>query len=81
MSTAKVSAKGWVVIPAHLRRKYEIEPGDEIGVVDYGGVLSLVPALDQPVREGRGALRGERSLSAALLRERRKERARERRRR
>jgi bifunctional DNA-binding transcriptional regulator/antitoxin component of YhaV-PrlF toxin-antitoxin module len=65
---------GWIVIPAELRRKYLIKPGDEIGVVDYGGVLSLVPMLERPVEEARGILKGRKSLTRALLRERRRER-------
>jgi AbrB family looped-hinge helix DNA binding protein len=39
-----VSEKGWVVIPADLRRKYNLEPGAEVSVVDCGGALALVPA-------------------------------------
>lgn len=79
MSTARLSAKGWIVIPAHLRRKYGIEPGDEITIVDYGGVLSLVPVLAEPIREGRGAIASRKSLTRALLSERKRERKRERR--
>lgn len=80
MTTAKVSAKGWIVIPAQLRRKYGIEPGDEVVIVDYGGVLSLVPKSDRPVRAGRGAIEVGGSLTEALLRERKLEMERERRR-
>lgn len=76
-TTAKVSAKGWVVIPAELRHKYHIEPGREIRIVDYGGVLGLVPAFADPVHEARGALAGNTSLTGALLEERRRERRRE----
>lgn len=79
--SAIVSAKGWIVIPAPLRRRYHIEPGQEIRIVDYGGVLGLVPALEDPVREGRGILAdrssGGRPLTRALLEERRRERERE----
>ncbi len=78
MPTARVSSKGWIVIPAALRRKHGIEPGDEVRVVDYGGVLSLVPAAKRPVEEGRGILEGGASLTRSLLRERRAERDRER---
>lgn len=77
MGTVKVSAKGWVVIPAALREKYRIEPGEHLRIVDYGGVLSLVPSTGEPVRESRGALKGKTSLTRALLRERRRERKRE----
>jgi AbrB family looped-hinge helix DNA binding protein len=31
-----VSEKGWVVIPADLRKKYNLHPGAEVSVVDYG---------------------------------------------
>jgi AbrB family looped-hinge helix DNA binding protein len=78
-TAATVSTKGWIVIPAPLRRRYGIEPGQQVRIVDYGGVLSLVPELRDPVREGRGALAGGkgRPLTAALLEERRRERERE----
>ena len=74
---AKVSSKGWIVIPAALRRKYGISSGDEVRVVDYGGVLAIVPSAPEPVRAGRGLLRGEDSLTEALLEERRADRRRE----
>jgi AbrB family looped-hinge helix DNA binding protein len=77
VSTATVSAKGWIVIPAELRRKYHIEPGGQIRIVDYGGSLGLVPALEDPIREARGALAGKTSLTQALFEDRRRERARE----
>ena len=73
-----VSAKGWVVIPAELRRKYDLRPGSKVQVVDYGGVLALVPSLKDPVRKAAGMLRARRSLTGALVAERRAERYRER---
>jgi AbrB family looped-hinge helix DNA binding protein len=77
MPTATVSAKGWIVIPAELRRKYRLRAGSRIRVVDYGGVLSLHPEMADPIKESRGMLKGRSSLTAALLRERAKERERE----
>ncbi len=79
-ATAKVSSKGWIVIPAPLRHKYRIEPGAEVRIVDYGGVLGLVPALRDPVREARGSFSSKgikRTLTRALLAERRRDRDRE----
>lgn len=76
--TLRISQKGWVVIPADLRRKYDLKPGDEVHVVDYGGVLSLIPISEDPLEVGSGMLKGETSLTQALLDERRKERERER---
>lgn len=76
--TMKISQKGWVVIPAELRKKYDLEPGDEVYVVDYGGVLSLIPGQEDPVDYARGMLKGESSLTQALKEERARERGRER---
>ena len=57
MSVVTVSQKGWVVIPAEVRSKYDWHTGDRIKVVDYGGVVSLVPVLPNPEEEGMGALK------------------------
>jgi AbrB family looped-hinge helix DNA binding protein len=71
-----ISEKGWVVIPAAMRKKYNLRPGSEMQVVDYGGVLALVPALSQPIRQAAGLLKGKSSLTAALLAEHRNEKKR-----
>ena len=71
-----VSEKGWVVIPAELRKKYNLHPGAEVSIVDYGGVLAIVPTLAKPVRDAAGLLKGPTSLTRALLAERRTERSR-----
>jgi AbrB family looped-hinge helix DNA binding protein len=73
-----ISSKGWVVIPAELRKKYNLEPGTRVHVVDYGGVLSLIPAVDDPVAAAAGRLSGEGSLTAALMAARQEDRRRER---
>ena len=71
-----VSEKGWVVIPAELRKKYKLHPGTKVSVVDYGGVLALVPALAKPVQQAAGMLKGRTSLTGALLTEHKGERSR-----
>ena len=72
-----ISNKGWVVIPAELRKKYNLLPGTEVVIVDYGGVLSIIPALQDPIKQGRGMLKGLPSLTQELRKERGKERSRE----
>ena len=72
-----ISNKGWVVIPADLRKKYNLTPGTEVLIVDYGGVLAIVPAMKDPVKQGYGMLKGGPSLTQALLKERAAERERE----
>jgi len=54
-----------------------IEPGMKVSIVDYGGVLSIVPVSEDPIHTARGILAGEPSLTDALLEERRKDRRRE----
>jgi len=73
----RLSQKGWVVIPAALRKKYGLKPGANLQVVDYGGVLAIVPAFKNPVRDGAGMLKGGESLTQAIVEEHRKERERE----
>ncbi len=73
----RLSQKGWVVIPAALREKYGLKPGADLRVVDYGGVLALVPALKDPVKNGAGMLKGKDSLTQAIVEEHRQERKRE----
>ena len=75
--TLTISNKGWVVIPAELRKKYNLTPGTEVIIVDYGGVLAIVPAMRNPIKQGRGLLKGLPSLTKDLLKERARERARE----
>ena len=76
--SVRVSSKGWVVIPAELRRKYGLKPKSEVKVVDYGGVLALVPLKANPIEEGAGLLSGDPSLTTVLVEEHRKEMDRER---
>jgi len=78
MTVSAISAKGWVVIPAGLRKKYNLHAGRHVALVDYGGVLAIVPAMADPVEESAGILKGESSLVKALLVERGQERVRER---
>ncbi len=82
MSTVTVSQKGWVVIPAELRRRYGWKPGTRIHIVEYGGFISLHPVLKNPEEEGWGALKkaGRRSTLTALKEARAEERRLEKRR-
>jgi AbrB family looped-hinge helix DNA binding protein len=70
----RLSHKGWVVIPARLREKYGLKPGAILQVVDYGGVMALVPGFKDPVKEGAGILKGDDSLTQAVIEEHRLER-------
>ena len=77
MYTATVSAKGWVVIPKSLREKHGLERGARVQVLDYGQILAIVPLPDDPIDALHGMFEGGPSLTADLLAERERERARE----
>ena len=67
---AKVSGKGWVVIPAALRRRYQLKPGTVVEFREEGEKLFIVPGNLDPVEELFGKLAGPVSLTAALLEDR-----------
>ena len=77
MRTAKVSTKGWVVIPKELREKHGLKAGSRVRFVDYGDLLTLVPLPDDPVEALHGMLEDVPSLTADLVAERARERMRE----
>ena len=69
-----VSNKGWVVIPVELRKKYGLKPGTEVRIVDYGGVLAIIPALREPVNQAAEMLKTGKKLTNSLIEEHRRER-------
>ena len=77
MYTAKVSAKGWIVIPKPLRDKYGLTKGTHVQVMDHGDGLTLMPLPADPVKALHGMLEGGPSLTEELLAERNQERERE----
>ena len=64
-------------LPAALREKYGLKAGSTVQVVDYGGVLALVPALENPITDGAGLAKGEDSLTQAIVDQHRQDRERE----
>lgn len=77
MTTATMSAKGWVVVPKTFRDKYNLSPGKKVHFIDYDGKLFIVPIPDDPIKALRGMFAGGSSLTEALLEERQRERERE----
>jgi AbrB family looped-hinge helix DNA binding protein len=73
MTSSVVSEKGWVVIPHEIRKRYGLKKGDRVHVVDYGGIISIVPTSKDPVKELRGLFKGSPSLTNALLASRRED--------
>jgi AbrB family looped-hinge helix DNA binding protein len=70
------TAKGQIVIPAELRRKYRIKAGTKIQVIDTGDAILLKPVTEESLKRLQGKLKGKGVLKS-LLEERRKDAARE----
>ncbi|AIY89237.1 AbrB/MazE/SpoVT family DNA-binding domain-containing protein [Geoglobus acetivorans] len=70
----KISTKGQVVLPAEIRKKYNIEAGKEIEILDFGGEIVIVPI---PETRGRGFVKFRRMLDEILAEYREEEKRRE----
>ncbi len=74
MKISRATVKGHVVIPAELRKKYNIKKGTRVGITEgEGKVIIVKPLPDEPIEASRGALKGKTSLLKALLKDRREE--------
>jgi AbrB family looped-hinge helix DNA binding protein len=81
-ASAQFSVKGQIVIPAHLRKEYEIEPGTRATVTATADGILIQPVTAKYVRSLRGVLKlkpGEKSALQELRELRAEERRRERR--
>ncbi len=56
MESVKVQNKGQIVIPAAIRKKYAIKPGNQVQMFEYGRLIYIVPHADDPVRNAKGCL-------------------------
>ena len=70
----KVSVKGQIVIPAELRAKYAIVPGDVVEVCDADGKIMLFSLPKDVIKASCSFLKGSTSLTTALLKARAEER-------
>ena len=73
MHVVKATVKGQILIPASLRRKYQIERGTLLRVYDKRNRIILEPVIRDPVEEGRGILKTKGRILKALLRDRKRE--------
>jgi AbrB family looped-hinge helix DNA binding protein len=53
---AKVKAKGQVVIPIDIRRRYRIDTGTQVAFLEESGRLFLQPVTDEFIDGMKGAL-------------------------
>ncbi len=73
MAIIKTLSKGQIVIPAEIRKRYGIKPGSELLIMEYGGIIYLIPPMEDPIKAACGILPSKPSLSERLLKERKGE--------
>ena len=73
MGAVTVLHKGQIVIPASIRKKYAIMPGNKLQIIEYGRLIYLIPSCDDPVGKAMGCLPPNPSLSEELLADRKKD--------
>ncbi len=80
MHKVTISKKGQISLPAVLRRRFGLKEGDKLSVEEKGDTLVLRPLPEHPLLNMRGILKteGQEKLTTLLLKERQRERKRER---
>ncbi len=61
--------KGQIIIPAEIRKRYNIKRGDRLVLREVDGKIILVPLGEKPFAGLYGTLRGKTSLTLALAKE------------
>ncbi len=74
MDKSIVTAKGQVIIPSRLRRKYGIKKGTPVSVYERDGEIVIRPITDEYIRSLRGIARNWGDLLKALQEEKARER-------
>ena len=46
MQTVTISAKGQMVIPANIRKKFNLKKGEKLAIVKENGYIKMVPPAD-----------------------------------
>ncbi|MCL6612109.1 MAG: AbrB/MazE/SpoVT family DNA-binding domain-containing protein [Peptococcaceae bacterium] len=69
MPVITVSSRGQIIIPAEIRKKYNIKQGDRFNLQDIDGKLVLSRTKEKPFNRLYGSLKGENSLTRSLLKE------------
>jgi AbrB family looped-hinge helix DNA binding protein len=73
MSSSVLSEKGWVVIPTEIRKKYGLMKGERVNIIDYGGVISIIPVAKDAINEAEGLFQDGSSLTKTLIIERKRD--------
>lgn len=73
MAVVTSTIKGQIVIPAPLRKKFQIVNGTRVQVYDNGKHIIVEPLHDDPIAIGKGMLKTKGRALKALISDRNKE--------
>jgi AbrB family looped-hinge helix DNA binding protein len=76
--TTTITKRAQTVVPAPIRQRHNIQPGDTLAWIDDGEAVKVILLPSDPIRALRGSGKGE-ALLQRLLASRQEERDRERR--
>jgi AbrB family looped-hinge helix DNA binding protein len=74
MDRAVVTAKGQIVIPSNLRRKFGIKKGTQVRIYERDGEIAIKPITDDYIRNMAGMAGTKGKLLKALMAGKTKER-------
>jgi AbrB family looped-hinge helix DNA binding protein len=63
MTTTKVSMKGEIELPVEIRRKYGMDAGKEVEILDFGKEIVIVPV---PKESAKGFIKFKRPISEII---------------
>lgn len=73
MAIVTSTVKGQIVIPADIRKKFNIKRGSRVNVYYEGDKIIIEPLPDDPIQEGRGILKTRGRILKALIADRKRE--------
>ena len=73
MEVVKPTVKGQILIPAALRKKFQLIKGTQLRIYEENDRIIVEPLRQDPVVEGRGILKTRGRILKALLKDRQDE--------
>ena len=77
MNDATVSSSGQIRFPAHIRKKYGIQPGTRVCFIERDNEVAVQPMTLEAIRNACGMLKSSTSATEELLRDRERDKRRE----
>lgn len=56
--TVKISPRGQLVIPASIRKKYDLKANCNVELLDMGDEIVIIPVSGKTINNSRGILKG-----------------------